>query len=77
MSHMWLLCVHNACVYRIVGNFPKVQIFPNLLNGLTTWENLFWAADCFRKLDCRIEIFGILAQVNGNNVKIKFKIISL
>ena len=32
--------------YHIAGYFPKVQIFPDFPNGLTTQENLFWAADC-------------------------------
>jgi len=41
---------------HIAGYFPKVQIFSNFPNGLTTWENLFWTADCFRRLDCGIEI---------------------
>jgi len=47
--------------YRIVDYFPEVQLFPNFLNGLTAWENLFWTADYFRRLDCGIEMFRILA----------------
>jgi len=52
-------------LYHKAGYFSEVQIFPN---WLMTPENLFWAADCFKKLYCGIEILRILAWVNGNNV---------
>ena len=32
-------------LYCIAGYFPKVQIFLGFLNGLTTWENLFWTLE--------------------------------
>jgi len=47
--------------YCIVGYFPEVEIFLNFPNGFMTRENLFWTADCFRRLNCGIEILGILA----------------
>ena len=34
---------HATSHYYIVVYFPKVQIFPNFTNGLTTQESLFWA----------------------------------
>ena len=43
--------------YRIASRlFSWGEIFPDFPNWLTTWENLFWTADCFRRLDCGIEI---------------------
>ena len=48
-----LIILKNFCLninvlarslYCIVHYFPLVLIFPNLTNGFTHWENLFWAA---------------------------------
>ena len=51
-------------MYRIAGNFPEVQIFPDFPNGLMTRENLFWTLE---RLDCGIEIcneiFGPPVQI--------------
>ena len=45
------------------GLFSQGAKVPSFPNGFTIQENLFLTADCFRRLDCGIKIFGILAHV--------------
>ena len=46
--------------YRIAGFFPEVLIFPNFPNELLAQENLFWTADCSKRVDCAIMNISIV-----------------